>query len=240
MFTPTLIGEVKFGVNQTIYHTANLSPVPYGVSVSGFSPLTGASTTDYPSKTFDLIYNLSWAKGKHFIKFGFETRWMQLNQGTSESGTLTYNTAADFQNNNMGSATYTAILPLVRQRKTQYCGYAQDEWKATPNLTITAGVRYNVFNALHAIGDNAVPFDFGTCGGYCPRAGHSFIRDSTMSIRESASRGHMARPLCALAAAFITRMARKTIRTFRSRIRSTAIPSATLPFPALSYPLTPY
>ncbi len=69
----------------------------------------------------------------------------------------------------MGSATYTAILPLVRQRKTQYYAYVQDEWKATPNLTITAGVRYNVFNALHAIGDNAVPFDFGTCGGYCPR-----------------------------------------------------------------------
>ena len=69
----------------------------------------------------------------------------------------------------MGSASYTAILPLVRQRKTQYFGYAQDEWKATPNLTITAGIRYNFFNALHAIGNDDVPFDFGTCGGYCPR-----------------------------------------------------------------------
>ncbi len=169
VFTPSLIGEMKFGVNQTIYHTANLSPVPLGVSVSGFSPLTGSSTTDYPSKTFDLIYNLSWAKGKHFIRFGFETRWIQLNQGSSQSGTLTYNSPGAFENNNMGSATYTAILPLVRQRKTQYWAYVQDEWKATRDLTITAGVRYNVFNALHAIGDNAVPFDFGTCGGYCPR-----------------------------------------------------------------------
>ena len=52
----------------------------------------------------------------------------------------------------MGSASYTAILPLVRQRKTQYFGYVQDEWKATANLTITAGIRYNFFNALHAIG----------------------------------------------------------------------------------------
>ena len=39
----------------------------------------------------------------------------------------------------MGSASYTAILPLVRQRKVQYFGYVQDEWKATPTLTITAG-----------------------------------------------------------------------------------------------------
>jgi hypothetical protein len=169
VFTPSLISEIKFGVNQTIYHTANLSPVPFGVAVSGFSSLTGSSTTDYPSKTFDLIDDVSWAKGKHTLKFGFETRWILLNQGTSQSGTLTYTSFAAFQNNSMGSASYTAILPLVRQRKAQYFGYAQDEWKAAANLTITAGIRYNFFNALHALGDDDVPFDFATCGGYCPR-----------------------------------------------------------------------
>ena len=168
VFAPTLINEVKFGVNQTIYHTANLSPVPFGFAISGFSSLTGSSTTDYPSKTFDLIDNLSWAKGRHILKFGVETRWVLLNQGTSQSGTLTYNSTGAFLDNNLGSASYTAILPLVRQRKTQYWGYVQDEWKMTPNLTITAGIRYNFFNALHAIGNNDVPFDFGTCGGYCP------------------------------------------------------------------------
>jgi hypothetical protein len=174
VFTPSLISELKFGVNQTIYHTANVSPVPFGVSVSGFSALTGASTTDYPSKTFDLIDDASWAKGKHLFKFGFETRWILLNQGTSQSGTLTYTSTAAFLDNSMGSASYTAILPLVRQRKTQYFGYIQDEWKATPNLTITYGVRYNFFNALHAIGDDDVPFDFATCGGYCPRTDFFF------------------------------------------------------------------
>ena len=174
VFSPSLIDDVRFGVNQTIYHTANLSPVPLGIAVSGFSSLTGSSTTDYPSKTFDLIDDLSWAKGRHILKFGYETRWILLNQGTSQSGTLTYTSTANFLNNSMGSASYTAILPLVRQRKTQYWGYAQDEWKATPNLTITAGIRYNFFNALHALGDDDVPFDFGTCGGYCPRTDSFF------------------------------------------------------------------
>jgi hypothetical protein len=174
VFSPTLIDELKFGVNQTIYHTANLSPVPFGVAVSGLSSLTGSSTTDYPSKTFDLIDDLSWSKGKHLLKFGFETRWILLNQGTSQSGTLAYTSTADFLDNDMGSASYTAILPLVRQRKAQYFSYAQDEWKATAQLTITAGVRYNFFNALHAIGNDDVPFDFGTCGGYCPRTDSFF------------------------------------------------------------------
>ncbi len=174
VFTPTLVNDLKFGLNQTIYHTANLSPVPFGVSVSGFSSLTGASTTDYPSKSFDLIDDLAWAKGKHTLKFGFEIRWVLLNQGTSQSGTLTYTSATNFLNNEMGTASYTAILPLVRQRKTQYWGYVQDEWKVTTNLTITAGIRYNFFNALHAINNDDVPFDFGTCGGYCPRTDSFF------------------------------------------------------------------
>jgi hypothetical protein len=174
VFSPTVIDEIKLGINQTIYHTANLSLVPFGVAVSGFSSLTGSSTTDYPSKSIDLIDDLSWAKGKHLIKFGFETRWILLNQGTSQSGSLTYATTASFLTNNLNSASYTAILPLVRQRKVQYFGYVQDEWKATPNLTITAGVRYNIFNALHAIHNDDVPFDFGTCGGYCPRTDSFF------------------------------------------------------------------
>jgi hypothetical protein len=168
VLAPSFLDEVKFGVNQTIYHTANVSPVPFGVSVSGFSSLTGASTTDYPSKTFDLIDDASWATGKHLVKFGFETRWVLLNQGTSQSGTLTYNSTTALLANSMGSASYTAILPLVRQRKTQYFAYVQDEWKIAPDLTVTSGLRYNFFNALHALHDDDVPFDFGTCGGYCP------------------------------------------------------------------------
>jgi hypothetical protein len=174
VFTPTLVNDLKFGLNQTIYHTANLSPVPFGVSVSGFSSLTGASTTDYPSKSFDLIDDVAWSKGKHTLKFGFEIRWVLLDQGTSQSGILTYTSATNFLNNDLGTASYTAILPLVRQRKTQYWGYVQDEWKVTTNLTVTAGIRYNFFNALHAIDNDDVPFDFGTCGGYCPRTDSFF------------------------------------------------------------------
>jgi hypothetical protein len=69
----------------------------------------------------------------------------------------------------INTASYTAVLPLVRQRKTEYWMYAEDEWKVSENFTVNMGVRYNIFNALHAIGNNADPFDFGTCGGYCPK-----------------------------------------------------------------------
>ena len=56
----------------------------------------------------------------------------------------------------------------MRQRKTEYWVYAEDEWKVTENLTVNMGVRYNIFNALQVLNNQAVPFDFGTCGGFCP------------------------------------------------------------------------
>jgi hypothetical protein len=168
VFSPTLVNEFKFGINQDFYHAATLSPVPYTFSVSGFSSLAGTTTSDNPSKTISLLDDVSWSKGNHTLKFGFEFKRVFLNQGASNSGTLSYTSTANFLNNQAGTASYTSLLPLVRQRKNEYWLYAEDEWKVTPNLTINAGVRYNIFNELHAIGNHDVPFDFGTCGGFCP------------------------------------------------------------------------
>ena len=169
VFSPRVVNEFKFGINQDIYHSGNLSPLPYTISVSGLSPLAGKTTSDNPSKAISLLDDVSWSTGSHTLKFGFEFKRIFLNQGTSSSGTLTYTSTANFLNNAMGSASYTAVLPLVRQRKNEYWAYAEDEWKVSPNLTINAGVRYNFFNALHAINNNDMPFDFSTCGGFCPR-----------------------------------------------------------------------
>lgn len=240
VFSPSLINEAKFGINQTIYHTANLSAVPFGVSVSGFSSLTGASTTDYPSKSFDLIDDLSWAKGRHVIKFGYETRWILLNQGTSQTGTLTWTSTASFQNDALGSATYTAILPLVRQRKTQFFGYVQDEWKATANLTITAGVRYNFFNALHAVNNQDVPFDFGTCGGYCPNT-YSFFhpRYNDIDPRLGIAWAH-GDTVVRVGAGIYHSDAQEDDQNLPISNTVSRYTFSNTQFPALAYPLTPF
>lgn len=167
VFSPTLVNDLKFAVNQTIYHQATDSPIPQGLSVSGFSSISASTTSDALGKSYDLIDDVAWTKGRHTLKIGGEIRWLAQNQASSASGTLTYTSATKFLQNEMGSASYTALLPLARQRKTEYFTYIQDEWKVTSNLTITAGVRYNIFNALRALNNQANPFDFGTCGGFC-------------------------------------------------------------------------
>jgi Carboxypeptidase regulatory-like domain/TonB dependent receptor len=174
VFSPTLVSEFKFGVNQNFYHSGTSSPLPYTFSVSGFSSFAGNTTSDNPSKTISFLDDWSWSKGGHTLKFGVEIMRDFLNQGSSSRGTLTYSSITNFLNNDLSSASYTALLPLVRQRKTEYWVYAEDEWKVTENFTVNMGVRYNIFNALHAVNNDAVPFDFGTCGGFCPRT-YSFF-----------------------------------------------------------------
>src|SRR5579862_3723501 len=169
VFSPKVVNEFKFGIDQDLYHSGTLSPLPYTFSVSGFSSLSGITTSDYPSKSISFLDDLSWSKGNHTLKFGAEIKRIFLNQGTSSSGSLTYTSTSNFLNNTAGAASYTSLLPLIRQRKNEYWAYAEDEWKVLPCLTVNAGVRYNFFNALHAINNDAAPFDFATCGGFCPR-----------------------------------------------------------------------
>jgi hypothetical protein len=168
VFTPTLVNEFKFGINQNFYHSGTLSPLPYTFSVSGFSSFGGATTSDNPSKDISVLDDWSWSRSTHTLKFGFEIKRDFLNQGTSATGTLSYSSTTNFLDNIVNTASYKALLPLVRQRKTEYWVYAEDEWKVTRNFTVNMGVRYNIFNALHAVNNDAVPFDFGTCGGFCP------------------------------------------------------------------------
>ena len=184
VFSSTLMNEAKFGVNQDIYHTANLSAVAFSASVPNFSPLTANSTTDGQGTTFSYIDDVTWTRGKHVVKYGVEIRRINMNQGNSPSGTLTWLSTANFLNNTLDSATYTALLPLKRLRKTQYYGYVEDQYKVTPTLTINMGLRYSFFNVFHEVDNRAIPFDFLTCGGYCAaNAGFSSPRYNDLDPR---------------------------------------------------------
>jgi len=168
VFSPSLLNEARFGINQDIYHTANLSSTPVTLSVSNLSPLTGRSTTDGDGTTFSYIDDLTWVKARHILKFGVEIRRINMNQGNSQSGTLTYLSLNDLAANSADAATYTSLLPLKRLRKTQAYEYIQDEFKVTQTLTLNLGLRYSFFNVFHEVDNRAIPFDFATCGGYCP------------------------------------------------------------------------
>jgi hypothetical protein len=168
VFSPTLVNEFKFDTNQMVSHTFNLTQTPYTVSVSGFTALNTSESTNQDGRTFGWIDNISKVYGKNVFKAGVEVRRIDMNEGNSFYGTLTYNSISDFENNYLDSATYIALLPLKRMRKTSYFGYVQDEFKLRPNLTINMGLRYEFYNDFHEVHGLDDPFDFQTCGGFCP------------------------------------------------------------------------
>ena len=170
LFSPTLVNEFKFGFNQNIAQTFNLTAQADTVSLPSFSELNGTSTSDQDGTTFSWIDNLTSVRGRHTISAGVLVRRIQMNEGNSATTTLTWSSLSDFIDNNLDSASVLATLPLKRMRKTEEEAYVQDEIKLRPNFTVIAGLRYEFYSVFHEAQNRAIPFDFGTCGpgGFCP------------------------------------------------------------------------
>jgi hypothetical protein len=177
-FSPTLANEFKFGFNRGTADTfdINHTGLPYAFAVSGlFTNLNNNRTSIGVGNSFSEIDNLTWIKSRHTIKAGVEIRRVQLNQGNTESGTITYTdvtaqaTLDDFEANQVAAASLNGALPINGLRKTQFYSYIQDEFKWTPNFTFNLGLRYSFFNIFHEELGRANPFDFATCGpqGFC-------------------------------------------------------------------------
>jgi len=185
IFSPTLVNELKFGFNRGTVLTTNqgLSNLPYTIAVSGFTTLANNEFKLGIGNSFSYIDNLTMVHGAHTLKLGVEVRRIQLDQGNSANGTVSYSSPANFLANVVNSATYAQPLQENGLRKTHVYSYAQDEWKYRSNLTLNLGVRYSFYSLFHEVHGKAIPFDFATCGavGFCG-AGASFGNTNTLDI----------------------------------------------------------
>lgn len=185
IFSPRLVNELKFGFNRSTVLTTNqgLAGLPYSIAVSGFTTLANNEFKLGIGNSFSYIDNLTMVHGAHTLKFGAEVRRIQLDQGNTANGTVSYSSLANFLANVVNSATYAQPLQENGLRKTHVYSYAQDEWKFRTNLTLNLGVRYSFYSLFHEVHGKAIPFDFATCGaaGFCG-AGASFGNTNTLDI----------------------------------------------------------
>ncbi|ADW71009.1 TonB-dependent receptor [Granulicella tundricola] len=127
----------------------------------GFSNIGSDTNTDQlnTTNTFTPFGSVTKTVGPHTLKFGASLRKNQFNsfnpsgnpEGTlAFSGTLTNhgttgnaNTGlADFLLGKITTGNYQLPMPETGRRNYSLGVFAQDDWRATPRLTINAGLRY--------------------------------------------------------------------------------------------------
>jgi Carboxypeptidase regulatory-like domain len=111
--------------------------------------------TFQPNNTYTVSDGLSKVVGRHTLKFGGEFRYLQVNERNlaSQDGAFVFDgtvTGVDFADYLLGATTgagngYTQAAVQLLDSRTRYGGaYMQDSWKATPNLTVNLGLRWEV------------------------------------------------------------------------------------------------
>jgi hypothetical protein len=140
-----------------------ISPAAYGVPsvglAQGVTGFGGADAWSTRNHTFQFLDNVSVVRGRHSIKFGGEVRRDRYNQlGNQKStgefnfdGTATFNPAArtttgfafaDYMLGEIANSARAVAVANTMLRSTSFYGYIQDDWKITPRLTLSAGLRY--------------------------------------------------------------------------------------------------
>ena len=98
---------------------------------------------------------------KHFMRFGGRLRTTAdtLTSDAGSNGTFTYTSLANYITGTAQQFRQTVIAnPTISNRLTDVGIYAEDDWKARPNLTVSYGLRYEAQNVIHSNHDLAPRF----------------------------------------------------------------------------------
>ena len=159
------------------------------ITITGFSPLghEGNNPQKTVTNTFQIIDNASYVRGRQLIKFGFDIRYVQQNgfRDVQSRGLLNF---SRFAYTGVALADLLLGLPLVtggarvdnaqHLRAHSYHFFANDSLRLRPNLTISAGLRYEYNSAPVDATDRANLYDPATRSlvqvgtGGIPRGGY--------------------------------------------------------------------
>jgi hypothetical protein len=205
VLTPALLSTTRFGFNRDVVianstlsainpAAANLAfgfdpgrpagIITVGSGVSQFSGGLGAiGEYHFHYNSFQFYEDLYWAHNKHSLKVGFSAERIHDNQftrGSSPNGFYTFGSLSQFLTNNPSSfATRLGASFTPRDlRQTLFSGYVQDDYKLLSNLTINAGVRYEMSTVpTETRNQLATLVDFTDAG---PRIGSPYFSNPTL------------------------------------------------------------
>lgn len=159
-------------------NTANFAIPGQGTSAGTATPggliransATNGRGQPYTVYSLSFLDNVSWTRGNHNLKFGVEFRPSRIYTDRLGGTTYVFNSLPALLTNSPASIQYlgdvSAPSPFnggaTGNRKAEqeyYIGYAQDEWKVRPNLTLNYGLRYEYYTPLREARNLDILFD---------------------------------------------------------------------------------
>jgi hypothetical protein len=133
-----------------------LGPPTIVISGTGVQFSTGGGSASYRT-AWQIRDDFSHTRGKHALKFGFETRGFIFNKYLpNNNGSFGFSTANSFGTGN-AIADFLLGLPnsfsqstgnIMYPRQKAYYFYGMDDWRVAPGLTINIGLRYELVPPL--------------------------------------------------------------------------------------------
>jgi hypothetical protein len=143
-----------------------------GVSIGGYWSWLGVGAQPNYSKTGDGIFSddFTYVHGRHVIQTGGLYMWniVRLNSNAFAQGNFSFggahtgDVASDFLLGTLSTYSQSNVQRYGSFHQHWYELYAQDDFKATPRLTLSYGVRYSYFSPSTMEGNNISNFNAAT------------------------------------------------------------------------------
>ena len=158
------------GLDLSDHPTSDAFPTFNFNDGTGFTPIGRDKVGVTKSQTIQFTDNLSWAPGKHSLKFGLDVRRVayadiesfggsdDFGAFTFSAGTLSGNAFTDFLLG-LPSKTYVAQSGPDVLTHIQTGVYAQGEWRIHPRLTLSFGLRWQALPPFVSPLNNLTAFD---------------------------------------------------------------------------------
>lgn len=182
--SPSVVNEVRLGWNRfaegffpedrsfdpaSIGLATGATKYNFGLPTINVGPLAqlGADKGDPRSRVdtnWHYIDNVSWKRGRHDIKFGYEFRRTSVSQifNRTARGTLKFSTLNAFLAGTPTGGTQISGNTNRNTFENSHAGYIQDSFHARRNVTINLGLRYDYFGIVQEKHGNFVNIDPAT------------------------------------------------------------------------------
>jgi hypothetical protein len=156
--------DAKFGMNRSPLDRTEKGAAPESYEIRNAFTVTRATTTNEEKPTsLSYVGNVLRSAGAHNIKSGGEFRQILMNVGNGSATSIRWNSIADFLQNRTNRIRIDGELPLQKARRWYGLGYVQDEWRATPSLTMNLGLRYEYYSVTKEADGHGRVIDLERC-----------------------------------------------------------------------------